>query len=226
MIRDYPAAPELLHSAASLFQEQGYDTTTISELALAGGMTVQELEALYPQKEHLVLALYRALGQASLSEAHDLPKGSIAQRYQYLLQRKVQQLTPHEDALSALFAMAMRRRAPLQAADIAPGKTDPMYQVCAELVAGAEDAPGNAQEAEDAALLLYGVYHYSLLFWLYDRTEGKRATEMMLTMIYEFFKLSRPMLMMPLLGKSVSKMGRVMMLIFGGARLVEPPTNS
>jgi hypothetical protein len=97
-----------------------------------------------------------------------------------------------------------------------------MYQVFAELVAHADDAPHHEQEAEDTALLLYGVYHYAVLFWLYDRTEGKRATEMMLTMVYEFFKVSRPMLMMPLLGKSISKMGRVMMLIFGGARLVEP----
>jgi len=226
MIRDYSAAPETIMSAASVFQKHGYDAATLTQLAQAASVTVPELEEDYPQKEHLVLGLYRILGSESLTDVGDLPRGSLAQRYRYLLQRKMQQLAPHEDALSALFATAMRRNGCLQATDIAPGKSDPMYQVFVELVANAEDAPQNEQEAEDASLLLYGVYHYMLIFWLYDRTEGKRATEMLMTMAYEFFKVSRPMMMMPLLGKSISKVGRVMMLIFGGARLVESSTNS
>ncbi len=226
MIRDYPAAQEMLHQAASLFSEQGYDHTTLSQLATALAMTVPALEEQYPQKEHLVLALYRLWGAETLTQAVELPRGSVAHRYRFALQRKLQQLSPYEDALSALFALAMRRGGALQAADIAPGKSDPMYQFFAELVLHADDAPQHDEEVEDTSLLLYGVYHYLLIFWFYDRTEGKRATDMLLTMIHEFFKLSRPMMMMPLLGKSVSKIGRVMMLIFGGARLKEPPTDS
>ncbi|MCA9912694.1 MAG: TetR/AcrR family transcriptional regulator, partial [Anaerolineae bacterium] len=222
--RDDLAATEFLFTSAALFQQNGFDGTALSQLASETGLTVAEIEERYPHKEDLVLALYHVLGAESLSEITGLPRSTVAQRYQLLLQQKLHQLAPHEDALSALFATAMRRTSPIQAADIAPGKRDAMFQVFATLVEGANDAPQNAQEAEDMALMLYGLYHYALLFWLYDRTEEKRATELMLTMVYEFLKLSRPLLMTPLLGKSISKMGRVLMLIFGGARLVESPT--
>ncbi len=218
------AATELVLTAASLFQQNGFDATALSQLSTETGLSVAELEERYPHKEHLVLALYQVLASESLSEVTSLPRSSVAQRYLSLLQRKLQQLTPHEDALSALFATAMRRTSAIQPTDIAPGKCDSMFQTFAALVDGANDSPQNEQEAEDTALLLYGIYHYVLIFWLYDRTDEKRATEIMLTMIYEFLKLSRPLMMTPLLGKSISKMGRVMMLIFGGARLVDPST--
>lgn len=221
MLRDYSATSDMILSAASVFQEHGYDAATLSQLAQAASITVPELEAHYPHKEFLALGLYRVLASESLTDVGDLPRGTLAHRYRYVLQRKIQQLAPHEDALSALFATAMRRNGCLQAADIAPGKTDPMYQVFAKLVADADDAPQAEAEAQDAALLLYGVYHYMVIFWLYDRTEGKRATEMLMTIASEFLKVSRPMLMMPFLGKSISKVGRVMMLIFGGARIVD-----
>lgn len=224
MIRDELATTEFLHTIADLFQQNGFDATALSQLAAETGLTVSELEEHYPRKEHMVLALYHVLASESLGEITSLPRSNIAQRYQVLLQQKLHQLAPHEDALSALFATAMRSSSPIQAVDIAPGKQDSMFQVFAALVDHATDAPQNAQESEDMALLLYGLYHYVLVFWLYDRTDEKRATEIMLTMVYEFLKLSRPLLMTPLLGKSISKIGRVMMLIFGGARLVDPST--
>src|SRR5690606_14430070 len=104
---------------------------------------------------------------------------------------------------------------------ISPGLSDPLMHAMQALIKQADDAPGKDDDSDNLAMLLYSFHSLVMLFWLYDRTEGKRATLLFINFLRDFVKLMRPMMMMPLVNKALMKMAKIMMLVFGGARFVE-----
>ena len=73
---------------------------------------------------------------------------------------------------------------------------------------------------------LYAFHFLVIVFWLYDRSDEKEASHMFTGFLREFVKLVRPMMVMPMVGKAMNRMAKIMMVVFGGARLVDPDTSS
>jgi hypothetical protein len=71
-------------------------------------------------------------------------------------------------------------------------------------------------------MLLYSFHFVVTIFWLYDRTPNQQATTLLIDFLRDVFKFIRPMMIMPLFGKAMVKLAQIMMLVFGGARLVSP----
>jgi len=220
----------IIETASQLFQNAGFDDVSLLQIAEAADVTLEELERVACNKERLVLLLYQELAQDTLAWSHSLSVDSAANHYYDALQYRLAQLEPHSDAMSALFAAALRPRGAVKAADISPGKRDPLLQAFSHLVSISYDKPPKASDADTLVLTLYSLHFLVLLFWFYDRSEQQRATQLLIEFLREFFKMMRPMLVMPLFTTAMHKMAKIMMLVFGGARLVEdnegtPPKN-
>ena len=210
----------VIHTAEELFLQNGYDRTTLHHIATALDMSVETLEADYVSKERIALTLYQEQAQATRDSVAELADGTVAERYFAVMSAKVEQLHPHEDMVSALFAAAMRATNPqVEPSDISTGTSDPMYQTFAQVVAEASDAPTKEASITQLTMMLYSFHILVILFWLYDRTDEKQATQHFVSFLREFFKMVRPMLVMPMLSKALTKLAQIMMLVFGGARL-------
>jgi AcrR family transcriptional regulator len=212
---------EILNLAETLFQKQGYPETSLSQIAEAANLPLADLQALYPSKEHLALAIYQRLSEKSESLAANLISGSISERYFLFLESRLPLLNEHEGAVSALFASAMLPHSAIKPAMISPAKTDPILKALRALVEGSEDSPKEGNDSENLALLLYSFHFLVMIFWLYDRTEAKQASQHFVHFLRDFVKLTRPMMIMPLISKALHKLTQITLLIFGGAKIVE-----
>src|SRR5690606_10324038 len=110
------------------------------------------------------------------SHAKDLPEGSISERYFTVMEEKLSQLSAHQEAVSALFAIAMRPKSGITAAEISPGMRDPMMALMQQLIDQADDKP--AKDEDELALFLYAFHFLVIVFWLYDRTDEKEASHL------------------------------------------------
>lgn len=211
--------PDVLASAEKLFQTQGFQETSLHQIAENLGMAESELEKVYPSKEHLALAIYHGLSQSSADSVCDIPAGSVAERYFLFLEARLATLSRHDESISALFAAAMLPKSSISPAMISPAKTDPILKALRGLVAEAEDAPKDGDDLENMALLLYSFHFLLMLFGLYDRTEQKQASVYFVQFLRDFVKLTRPMMVMPLINKALHKLTQITLLVFGGAKL-------
>lgn len=211
----------ILQIAADLFQNGGYTQTTMTQIAEEANTTLTELETAYCCKEHIVLDLYRSFAEDMQQTVVDLPDGHVARRYFQTMEARITQLQAHYEAVAALFAIAMLPHSDISTKDISPGRQDAMYQAFLLLVQGSEDASSTDSDADNLAMLLYTFHFMILVFWVYDRTKQKQATHLMIDFMGDFFKVMRPMMMMPMFRRAMTKLAKIMMLVFGGARLLE-----
>ena len=58
-----------------------------------------------------------------------------------VMEDKLAQLNSHQEAVSALFAIAMRPKSAIKASDISPGLRDPMMAVMQAIIQDADDKP-------------------------------------------------------------------------------------
>jgi len=212
---------QILQIATDLFKHDGYNHTTLNQIADAANTTLDKVQALYSCKEQLVLDLYQTLALDTQQSIVHLAQGHIAQRYFEAMEIRIRQLQPHYAALAALFAHAMLPHNDITTQDISPGRRDPLYQAFIQLVETSTDAPNGDGGADNMAMLLYTFHFMILVFWIFDRTKDKQATHLLIDFMGDFFKVMRPMMVMPMFSKALTKLAQIMMLVFGGARLVE-----
>lgn len=210
----------VLETAATLFERDGYDETSLQDIATVADVPLASLKKDYPCKEQIALALYQTMAESTLSSAGNLAGGSISERYFRVLENRLTQLSHHEETVSALFAGAMRPKSTITASDISPGMRDPMMAVMQAIIQDADDKP--LKDEEELAYFLYAFHFLVIVFWLYDRTEEKEASHMFTGFLREFVKLVRPMMVMPMVGKAMNRVAKIMMVIFGGAHLIDP----
>jgi AcrR family transcriptional regulator len=210
----------ILHVAADLFENDGYSATTMSRIAQAAHISLTDLETLYTCKESIVLDLYRSFAEEMQQSIPTIGAGHVAHRYFKFMEARITQLQSHYEAMAALFAIAMLPHSHLSTKDISPGRRDAIYQAFLLLIAGSEDAPSD-DEVDNLAMLLYTFHFMILVFWAYDRTKDKQATHLLIDFMGDFFRVMRPMMMMPVFRKAMNKLAKIMMLVFGGARLID-----
>src|SRR3954467_15966907 len=97
----------ILDTALSLFIEQGYDATTMREIASAADCSLGLTYRYFARKEDLVLALYQRTAAEQETYMQALPAAQIADRFAQVMQAKIAQLAPYRDAFGALFGAAL-----------------------------------------------------------------------------------------------------------------------
>jgi pyoverdine/dityrosine biosynthesis protein Dit1/AcrR family transcriptional regulator len=155
----------VLEASLRCYSRLGFEKSSLELLAQEAVIPLSELFPLFPSPEHVALQLYDWLAAELCSQAQDLPEGTISERFQAAIRKKLQLIEPHRAAFLALAGIAINPSS--RAALFGPESERIRVRVQGvfELViAGAVDAP----ETPDAALLrnLYLLHLLIILLWL------------------------------------------------------------
>jgi AcrR family transcriptional regulator len=166
----------ILDTALTLFREQGFDKTTIRDIAARAGLSLGAAYYYFPSKEAIVGAYYDYTQEEHLvrtrqafEQARDL-RGRLAAA----LHTKIDVMEQDRALLRALFRYGGEPDHPLSW--FGPATRD-QRQRCTDLFAEAlagERFPEDMREA--APVLMWTLHMGILLYFLYDNSPGQRRT--------------------------------------------------
>lgn len=197
----------ILDVALTLFASNGYEETTMRDIAAAAGCSLGLAYRYFASKEDLILALYRWLADQLEEQVRLLPAGTMADRFQRLMGNLLVLMAPHRRTLGALFGAALNphSRAGLfgeAGAEIRERARSAYVSV----VAGSTDAPQRAQQRDELATLLYGTQLALVLFWLQDMTPDASRTDALLDFIHDALERLRPILRLPFVAHMLARL--------------------
>ncbi len=206
----------ILDTAIGLFGANGYEKTTMREIAQASECSTGLAYRYFASKQDIVLAHYEQLSLASVAQIDSLPPATMAKLYHAVMTAKIEQITPYRDSLGALFSSAMNPSSGVAVLGVNTANLrDRTISALTDMVARATDKP-KAVPPEQLATLLYSGQLLIILFWLYDRTPNARATQQLLDLVREGLLMARPALMLPPIIKAVGRLAAIVEPVFGG----------
>jgi AcrR family transcriptional regulator len=164
----------LARTAFELFEQRGFERTTLREIAAQAGVSLGLLYRYYSSKDALVIELYDELSHRFVERARTLPAGGWMVRTLRLLRISLEVLAPHREALRAMLpSLTVPPGHPL----FIPGDQPSQLRVqerFEEAVAGSSDPP---LEARRFGRQLYLVHLGVVLAWLLERSPEQSATQ-------------------------------------------------
>jgi AcrR family transcriptional regulator len=205
----------IFETALGLFVEQGYEQTTLRDIARAADCSLGLTYRYFASKEDLVLTLYERLAAELDAQVRELPPAPLAERFDYAMTAKLARLEPYREAFGALFGAALNPRSGV--AVLGGGTSEVRRSVAGiffSVVKGATDAPREPQ-AQQLASVLYSLHLALILFWLYDPTPGRRATFQLLALTRDMLGLARRVLKLPPASKALERLAAAIEPVFG-----------
>jgi AcrR family transcriptional regulator len=169
------ARQRLYEVAIRLMAKQGYESTTLRDVAKEAGVSVGLLYRYFPSKRAIIIALYEELSADYARQAVEMPRGRWRDRFIFALKTSLQVLEPHRVALRALIPVLVGDPEEGVFAESAAFSRLRVQGVFEEAVIGSNDAPAPAVAAA-VGRLLYLVHLAVLLWWLLDKSSKQRAT--------------------------------------------------
>ena len=180
--RGAEARRRLYDVAIQLLASRGYEATTLRDVAAEAGVSVGLLYRYFPSKRAVVLALYDELSAEYSSRAARMPAGPWRERFLHGLRTSLEVLGPHRKTLASLVPVLVGdTREGLFAKGTGFSRLR-VQRVFAEAVLGAADAP-RPELGEALGRLLYLVHLAVILWWLLDKSDGQRATRVLVASI-------------------------------------------
>jgi AcrR family transcriptional regulator len=166
----------LYETAVSLIAANGWERTTLRDVAKDAGVSVGLLYRYFPSKSAVIMALYDELSAEYAKRGAQMPSGRWRERFLYALRTSLEVLNPHRATLAALVPVLV---GDAEEGLFAPATADSrarVQRVFIEAVVGATDAP---QPNVSGAIgrLLYLAHLATILWWLLDRSPGQWATD-------------------------------------------------
>ncbi len=176
------ARAELYRTAIRLFEERGYERTTLRQIATAAGVSPGLLYKYFPSKSAVVLALYDELSAELRSRTRAMKPGPWRDRAFFVLETSLGVLAPHRSTLAAL--------TPVLVGDPEQGLFSERTAFSRSRVQGAfvEAVRGSREKLapRDAAALgrlLYVAHLAIVLWWLLDKSPGQYATKALIAAV-------------------------------------------
>jgi AcrR family transcriptional regulator len=169
------ARQRLYDIAIRLMARQGYESTTLRDVAKEAGVSVGLLYRYFPSKRAVIIALYEELSADYARQALEMPRGRWRDRFIFALKTSLQVLEPHRVALRALIPVLVGDPEEGVFAESAEFSRLRVQGVFEKAVAESTDAPAPAVAAA-VGRLLYLVHLAVLLWWLLDKSTKQRAT--------------------------------------------------
>jgi AcrR family transcriptional regulator len=168
----------ILAAALDLFQERGYEATTMRAIAERAGASLGSSYHYFSSKEHLVLEFYR--------HTHEVHVGAIAAllarekdltaRLRGTVRAVVITIEPFHAAAGSIFSTVANPSSPLNPfGGAAKPLRDEVIALYGEVVEGS-DARIPADIAEMLPLVLWLYQMAILYFWIFDRSPGRLRT--------------------------------------------------
>ncbi|MFL5734186.1 MAG: TetR/AcrR family transcriptional regulator [Chloroflexia bacterium] len=205
----------IYQTALDLFLMQGYEETTLRDIAGAASCSLGLTYRYFASKEDLVLTLYERLAVEQASQVRALDPSPLADRFEAAMRAKLEQLEPYREPFSGMFGAALN---PKSGVAVLGGRTgevrSAVAQVFVSLVEGSKGAPSGPQ-AGQLASVLYALHLALILFWLYDPTPGGRATQELISLSGDILRLVRPVLKLPPVARTLRRFAAAMEPVFG-----------
>jgi AcrR family transcriptional regulator len=169
----------ILETAMRLFEERGYDKTTMRAIAKEAGVSVGNAYYYFDSKEHLVQGFYDRLAaehQAAVREVLDNGERDLAARLLGVMNAWLDVSEPYHRFAVQFFKNAADPESPLS--PFSPDShraRDAAIAVHEEVLSGS----GVKVDAELAEILPELMWMYQMgvvLFWVYDRSPGSERT--------------------------------------------------
>jgi AcrR family transcriptional regulator len=168
----------ILGAALDLFQQRGYDATTMRAIADHAGVSLGSSYHYFPSKEHLVLEFYRhthELHAAAIAPLLSREK-DLASRLRGTIRAVVVTCEPFHTVAGSIFSTVANPSSPLNPFGAAARPLrDEVVALYAEVVRGS-DARVPADIAEMLPLMLWLYQMGILYFWIFDRSPGRLRT--------------------------------------------------
>lgn len=176
------ARRRLYKTAIALINEQGYDETTMRQVATRAGVSAGLLYRYFPSKRAVVMALYDNLSAQYAIEAADMRAGKWRDRFVRALEESLRVLGPQRATLRALIPVLVGTGEGGLFSPSTRASRDRIQSVFTHVVAGASDAPP-VKFGEALGRLLYLLHLAVILWWLLDKTPRQRATTSLVALI-------------------------------------------
>lgn len=169
---------KIVDAALGLFQESGYEATTMRAIADVCGLSVGSAYYYYPSKEHLVQAFYgrmrsdhTAAAQPVLSQLTE-----FEQRLAGVMHAQIDVAEPYWNLSGHLFRAAADPRSPLNPfSDESKAVRDRATALMAEVMYGSTTRVHDDLDA-DLPELLWLLQMAVVLFWIHDDSPKRRRT--------------------------------------------------
>ena len=207
----------ILQTALSLFRTNGYESTTLRQIAAESGSSLGLAYRYFSCKEEFVLAFYESLATELIQEIPNLPQGKIAQRFTAAFNLKLALVEPHNELIGVLLSAALNPASRIAVLGQASAEIRlRMQSAFSRLVSDSTDAPGAATSAA-LAKLLYVVHLALLYFRVNDRTPGGRATRELLAWMETALSYLPMSYRLPFVSDALLKLSATLDTVFGGA---------
>lgn len=205
----------ILATALRLFEEKGYQETTLREIAKSADVSLGLTYRYFASKDELVLALYERLSDETVEQSKSLDGGTMASRFGITLNRCLDGLTPHRNALGSLFSVGLNATSELSVlGSRSSGVRRVMWGLYRDVASGASDAPKSTQ-VDSIATILYASHLLTILFWLQDQSEDQRRTRDLIKFAEGLLKRMRPIMGLPMFTRSMRELGQIIGPMFG-----------
>ena len=181
----------VLAAAEQLFQKQGYDATTMRDLARESQLGLGALYYYFKSKEELVLTFYEQINQQCSQQFQAQLPGyhSLDEALRQFLKLKLALLEPRRGLLRVILKEAVDPDSPLcplhPASRVALDSSLGIFQEMAGRLEGLK-----GKEQVQRARFLWLAHMGVLNYWLHDRTAGFRATYAVVDTLLSFLKLA------------------------------------
>lgn len=168
----------VLRAASELFRRQGYQKTTIREIARESGLGLGAVYYYIRSKEELVLLFYERINGEIETAFREQPPAKIGlpEMLGRFLRLKIDRLTPYRDLLTVVMKEAIDPASPLCPLNPAAAPTlSASLGLFREMVETAGAAKG--AEIDQMVRALWMAHMAVLMYWLHDRSDGFRATD-------------------------------------------------
>jgi len=168
----------IFEAALALFQERGYEATTMRAIAERAGVSLGSSYHYFASKEHLVLEFYRHTHQLHLAAIGPLlaRERDLASRLRGTIRAVVVTCEPFHDFPGAIFSTVANPVSPLNPfGKESKALRDEVIELYAEVVKGSDARLPDDIVAELPTLLW--LYQMGILyFWIFDKSPGRLRT--------------------------------------------------
>ncbi len=168
----------ILGAALDLFQERGYEATTMRAIADRAGVSLGSSYHYFPSKEHLVLEFYRHTHELHLAAIAPLLRREkdLAVRLRGTIRAVVVTCEPFHAVAGSIFSTVANPSSPLNPfGGAAKPLRDEVVALYDEVVRGSDARM--ASDISDMLPLTLWLYQMAILyFWIFDRSPGRLRT--------------------------------------------------
>jgi AcrR family transcriptional regulator len=205
--RSTPKAEEtrrrIYEAALESFRERGFEQTTMRDIARQAGVALGAAYYYFASKEAIVLAFYEEMEERGDQATREtiLRHKKLRDRLRVILQNRFDLLAPYLKFLAALFRHSPDADDPLSpfSADTRSIREKAIELLRVALEGGDVKVPADLMPHLPRLLWLYQLG--LILFWIYDKSEGKQRTTLLmeksLALIVNLIRISGLPLMRP-----------------------------